>query len=85
MGYLPIRLDNRTQVGHIALASLREFYGESVMDTTIRINTEFGEGGICQTNDIRLQGFGKWCRGLLRARQRNCSQVRRGAKIDRLK
>ena len=40
MGYLPIRLDNRTQVGHIALASLREFYGESVMDTTIRINTD---------------------------------------------
>ena len=40
VGYLPIRLDNRTQVGHIALASLREFYGESVMDTTIRINTD---------------------------------------------
>ena len=40
MGYLPIRLDNRTQVGHIALASLREFYGQSVMDTTIRINTD---------------------------------------------
>ena len=39
-GYLPIRLDNRTQVGHIALASLREFYGESVMETTIRINTD---------------------------------------------
>ena len=40
IGYLPIRLDNRTQVGHIALARLREFYGESVMDTTIRINTD---------------------------------------------
>ena len=40
VGYLPIRLDNRTQVGHIALASLREFYGESVMETTIRINTD---------------------------------------------
>ena len=40
VGYLPIRLDNRTQVGHIALARLREFYGESVMDTTIRINTD---------------------------------------------
>ena len=40
VGYLPIRLDNRTQVGHIALASLREHYGESVMDTTIRINTD---------------------------------------------
>ena len=40
MGYLPIRLDNRTQVGHIALANLREFYGESVMETTIRINTD---------------------------------------------
>jgi len=40
VGYLPIRLDNRTQVGHIALASLRDLYGESVMDTTIRINTD---------------------------------------------
>ena len=40
MGYLPIRLDNRTQVGHIALAGLRDLYGESVMDTTIRINTD---------------------------------------------
>ena len=40
VGYLPIRLDNRTQVGHIALANLREFYGESVMETTIRINTD---------------------------------------------
>ena len=40
MGYLPIRLDNRTQVGHIALASLREHYGKNVMDTTIRINTD---------------------------------------------
>ena len=40
MGYLPIRLDNRTQVGHISLANLREFYGESVMETTIRINTD---------------------------------------------
>ena len=39
-GYLPIRLDNRTQVGHIALASLRDLYGESVMETTIRINTD---------------------------------------------
>jgi len=40
VGFLPIRLDNRTQVGHIALASLRDLYGESVMDTTIRINTD---------------------------------------------
>lgn len=40
VGYLPIRLDNRTQVGHIALAGLRDLYGESVMDTTIRINTD---------------------------------------------
>ena len=40
IGYLPIRLDNRTQVGHVALSKLREFYGEDVMDTTIRINTD---------------------------------------------
>ena len=39
-GYLPIRLDNRTQVGHIALASLRDLYGGSVTETTIRINTD---------------------------------------------
>ena len=40
VGYLPIRLDNRTQVGHIALASLRDLYGGSVTETTIRINTD---------------------------------------------
>ena len=45
----------------------------------------FGEGGICQTNHISIQGCGQWCFGLFCARQGNCSQVRRGAKIDHLK
>ena len=40
VGYLPTMLDNRTQVCRLALEILREHYGENVMDTTIRINTD---------------------------------------------
>ena len=80
VGYLPIRLDNRTQVGHIALTRLREFYGETLW-TPHPHQYGFREGGICQTDDIRLQGFGKRCRGL-QARSLTgeiASQVRRGS------
>ena len=40
LGYLPTMLDNRTTVGHAALARLRDLYRENIMETTIRINTD---------------------------------------------
>ena len=70
VGYLPIRLDNRTQVGHIALASLRDLYGDRVMDTTIRINTDLEKAAFARQTIFDLQGFGQWCRGLLCTRQK---------------
>ena len=40
VGYLPTRLDNRTTVGKTALSRLRDLYRETIMETTIRINTD---------------------------------------------
>ena len=40
VGYLPTRLDNRTTVGKAALSRLRDLYRETIMETTIRINTD---------------------------------------------
>ena len=80
MGYLPIRLDNRTQVGHIALANLREFYGESVMETTIRINTDLEKAAFSRQTIYQYKtsanGAADYC-ALAREIARKCGEGRK--------
>ena len=80
VGYLPIRLDNRTQVGHIALVNLREFYGESVMETTIRINTDLEKAAFSRQTIYQYKtsanGAADYC-ALAREIARKCGEGRK--------